>query len=156
MSSNSNARRRARYHSDPEYRARVLAQCADYRERNPDKAAVPKSNYYKRNTEAVKERVAEWRDANPETCKAYSRKAQRTRSGMLNATGETRSGACPICLKTRRKLCCDHDHTTGKIRGWLCSMCNIFLGPSDDGRVDRAKAYLEKAKQDAVPDIPGP
>ena len=34
---------------------------------------------------------------------------------------------CPICLK-RPAVHVDHDHTTGKVRGILCELCNGGLG----------------------------
>jgi hypothetical protein len=39
-----------------------------------------------------------------------------------------------------------HDHTTGKIRGVICSACNIGIGHFDDDpdRRIRAAAYLRR------------
>ena len=36
-------------------------------------------------------------------------------------------GRCAICGKVR-DLVCDHDHTTGLVRGWLCHSCNTTEG----------------------------
>jgi hypothetical protein len=36
-------------------------------------------------------------------------------------------GRCAICGKVR-DLVCDHDHTTGFVRGWLCNSCNTTEG----------------------------
>lgn len=59
---------------------------------------------------------------------------------------------CGICGKPetrrdRKTLCLDHDHKTDKIRGALCSKCNILLGLMDDNPelLDRAAAYLRTA-----------
>ncbi len=52
---------------------------------------------------------------------------------------------CRIC-KTETKLVWDHDHVTGKFRGWLCSPCNIGLGmfKDDANRLEEAIKYLKK------------
>lgn len=70
-------------------------------------------------------------------------------------------GACAICggtpeigmakTGTRRKhsrLCVDHDHTTGKVRGLLCHGCNVGIGLMRDSteNLRRAAAYLDRHK----------
>ena len=37
-------------------------------------------------------------------------------------------GKCTICGEQPDKICIDHDHKTGKVRGILCSNCNSGLG----------------------------
>jgi hypothetical protein len=64
------------------------------------------------------------------------------------------NGMCAICKislfdlpEKRRHI--DHDHTTGKIRGWLCQSCNQGLGNFKDSinNLKTAIAYLEAAKE---------
>ncbi len=40
------------------------------------------------------------------------------------------NGLCKLCGKhvAHRKLSVDHDHMSGKIRGLLCTSCNVRLG----------------------------
>lgn len=38
---------------------------------------------------------------------------------------------CQLCQK-KGKLFLDHDHKTGKFRGWLCGQCNVGLGQLGD------------------------
>lgn len=54
---------------------------------------------------------------------------------------------CDICKK-EKPLCWDHDHTTGKHRGWLCHFCNVGLGFMLDDRLILYSAieYLDKTK----------
>ncbi len=38
---------------------------------------------------------------------------------------------CEVC-GAMGKICFDHDHKTGKFRGWICQRCNLVLGFSKD------------------------
>jgi len=57
---------------------------------------------------------------------------------------------CPICNKTTiagiSKVVLDHDHSSGKVRGWLCESCNTGIGRFDDDLtiVNRAIDWLSK------------
>lgn len=58
-------------------------------------------------------------------------------------------GRCGICLTTLSdvKVCVDHDHATGDVRGLLCNDCNMGLGLLGDTsvRLLAAHQYLERA-----------
>jgi len=60
---------------------------------------------------------------------------------------------CKICKREagKRRLHIDHCHTTGKIRGLLCSPCNTSLGGfRDDPELLRAAIqYLEENRDDS-------
>ena len=81
------------------------------------------------------------------------------RSSLKNAYGISledyarllvrQGGVCAICLKApAERLCVDHCHATGKVRGLLCRTCNVGLGcyRDDPSLVTAAAAYLRKAK----------
>lgn len=54
-------------------------------------------------------------------------------------------GVCDICktpCKTNKNLTIDHCHTTGKVRGLLCNVCNRALGLFKD-RVDLLKSAID-------------
>lgn len=56
------------------------------------------------------------------------------------------NGQCAIC-KSKYKLCIDHDHKTGLVRGLLCNRCNFRLGVlelvNSNGDIDKFNLYLE-------------
>ena len=58
------------------------------------------------------------------------------------------TGTCALCGSVEgagRRLCMDHDHTTGKFRGWLCSSCNMWLGRMGDSPILAAVKLQEYA-----------
>jgi len=66
----------------------------------------------------------------------------------------TQGGKCAVCLSTLNstrftKLCGDHCHTTGALRGLLCSNCNTALGLMKDSpaRLLAAVEYLGRHAQ---------
>ena len=49
--------------------------------------------------------------------------------------GRKRPNKCEICREFEipsKRLCFDHDHKTGKFRGWICMRCNLILGQVKD------------------------
>jgi hypothetical protein len=92
------------------------------------------------------------RKANPERVQALRLAREAKRSGFLEIDYETQlafqNGICPGCLRapTGHRLCRDHNHETGAIRGLLCKTCNVALGVlSDDPAIlRRLAAYLER------------
>lgn len=69
---------------------------------------------------------------------------------------ESQGGVCGICgdpekskINSRIKaLAVDHDHATGKVRGLLCSACNLGLGKLKDSIaiLELAQHYLQRAR----------
>jgi len=66
---------------------------------------------------------------------------------------ELQSGLCAICnlpqtSKRKTRLCVDHDHASGKVRGLLCSECNVGIGllKDDEKILNSAINYLRSAK----------
>ena len=60
-------------------------------------------------------------------------------------------GVCAICNKVERSgvkkyLSVDHNHSSGKIRGLLCSLCNALLGLCGDSidTLEKASNYLRE------------
>jgi hypothetical protein len=49
-----------------------------------------------------------------------------------NSMAHSQENKCAICGDISGKLCVDHDHKTGEVRGLLCTNCNTSLGKFKD------------------------
>ena len=67
---------------------------------------------------------------------------------------KSQAHCCKICgihiSQLDRRLCVDHNHDTGKVRGLLCDSCNTSLGKFEDNAelLKRAVWYLEDSESD--------
>ena len=63
---------------------------------------------------------------------------------------EERNYKCDICNQESDhrydKLCVDHNHKTGKVRGMLCFSCNVLIGQAKDDpiRLEKSANYLRR------------
>ena len=90
-----------------------------------------------------------WKITNADRCKKDDRKRHYIRKYNLDPELATqlvndRVGVCKIC-GTVSPLVVDHCHTTGKVRGLICSHCNSVLGYSRDNTqtLENAINYLK-------------
>ena len=102
-------------------------------------------------------------------CSTCYKEATKQRDALLKITPKPGSNyECPICLnkkgnfylatedssrlKDNSSWCLDHDHKTGKFRGWLCNKCNSALGLLGDNinYIQRALKYLKDCEQRKV------
>lgn len=62
-----------------------------------------------------------------------------------DAYDEMVANGCSAC-GSRYRIHIDHDHATGKVRGALCSPCNVALGYMQDSpeRLELLAAYARK------------
>jgi len=73
--------------------------------------------------------------------------------GDYNRLFIEQSGRCAVCgihqSELKKRLCVDHDHKTGKVRGLLCTRCNIILGfvHDDPNLLVCLSEYLLKYKE---------
>jgi len=60
--------------------------------------------------------------------------------------GRPKPNKCELCDKETNKIYFDHNHKTGKFRGWICQHCNTALGMvRDDTEVLRKMIkYIKK------------
>ena len=117
-----NKSRRIKYASDAEYRNRIKMRSNQYRKANPN---------VRINNDLKKYGL---------TLDCYNK--------MLELQGFK----CAICGRTdsgdsqSKRLYVDHDHATGRVRGLLCSQCNMGLGKFFDNTdfLRNAITYLEE------------
>lgn len=61
----------------------------------------------------------------------------------FNEMYKKQDGSCAICKsKPDYRLCIDHRHDTGKVRGLLCRTCNKAIGQLGDTPESVYKAYV--------------
>ena len=101
---------------------------------------------------------ADWKKKNPERVKEYrkgrrnqqraiSRRYYAKKLGFIECTDyppPPTDGKCAICHR-EMPLRLDHNHETGKFRGYICNDCNLGLGKLGDTAemIRRVLAYLE-------------
>lgn len=66
----------------------------------------------------------------------------------FEALRKRQKGKCGVCKCKPKRMCVDHDHKTGKIRGLLCHKCNSAIGILGDtvSGIRRALRYLLRGK----------
>lgn len=121
----------------PDGRLKICKSCCnakrqEYARQHPEKEAewaanfrpkklISDRDYYERNHDVIREQ------------QVWNRLLLRygvTREQYENML-EAQNGTCGICkepCKTGQRLCVDHDHETGQVRGLLCRACNVHLG----------------------------
>lgn len=115
---------------------------------------VHRNNWGKRNRDSLNAAARSYREAN---ARRYAEYSYINRYGVTYAEVEAmlsaQGGECAICkkglrldgVKGRDKAVVDHCHSTGVVRGLLCTPCNLMLGYAADRpeTLSRAIRYLE-------------
>jgi len=123
----------------------------EYDAKNLEKKKQYDKAYCLKNAEKMNRAAKEWQKNNPE---AVFRIKLKHKYGItpdeVRAMLEKQNHVCAICGTTNfnnrgRCLEVDHCHTTGRVRGMLCSGCNAAIGLMKDNPISlRAAAmYLE-------------
>lgn len=151
-------RKSARYHSDSEYRKRMIKETAEWK---------------KNNREHIRQLTREDRKNNPEKYRKWARdhyqrignEEHNTRTIAYNKKipldkyremYAKQDGKCAVCgfPETRKssrsnetaRLCLDHNHETGEYREFLCHSCNTMIGKAGESIdiLKKAISYLRK------------
>ena len=84
-----------------------------------------------------------------------SRKGEKSntwKGGISNLevrAGRPKTKVCELCGRKSVKICFDHNHSTGKFRGWICTRCNVTLGMAGDD-IDHLQRLQEYIKCDGI------
>lgn len=122
-----------------------------------------KQKYYKKNRDKVRSRQKEWYEKNKIRIiaekQAYAKRNPKkilhwnlakygVSADQFEELVVLQDGKCAVCGGKpnggKKRLCVDHNHTTGKLRGLLCDCCNRGLGLLKDNPniLEKAIAYL--------------
>lgn len=119
------------------------------------------AEWYHRNRERARKTRLDWHRKNPGWSAAYYEankehiiaRNQRSRVKRLYglAAGEYEAliaRGCVICGTCEGRICVDHDHESGAVRGALCNACNSMLGLArdDPGRLRAAADYVAQQR----------
>lgn len=113
------------------------------------KRATYNRNLYERDKERIKARCKAYYQANRDKRRVWNRTWKlKNEYGITlceyEAMLEQQNGLCAICQNRMDKVCIDHCHTSGKVRGLLCDNCNKAIGLLKDNPyvVKGARDYL--------------
>lgn len=126
---------------------------------NKDRVYANRKAWLARNSERMKKYRAEYWQKYAAQMSDKEKKDLRTRCEAnrikslygitkpeVDAMKDRQGGRCKICNKVS-KLCIDHCHSTGNVRGMLCSHCNHMLGHAFDDILvlESAVRYLQSS-----------
>lgn len=127
----------------------------EWYEKNKERLRAKQRAYYAVNAEKRKEYAAKYREQNGHDIGLKKRiDFIRSQYGVemeeyLKMYAEC-SGKCTICKVLEEdmghRMCVDHCHETGKVRGLLCKRCNAGLGQFKDNPelLIKAAEYLKR------------
>ena len=116
--------------------------------KDPEKKKKSDKDRYERKKEHILKEAKKYRDSHKEERYNYNKKwvmsnkekaidnQLRIKYGIsladYNKLKEKQNNCCEICgrheSEFKRRMCVDHNHVTGEVRGLLCNHCNTALG----------------------------
>jgi hypothetical protein len=114
-------------------------------------------NYHKCRCDACKEWNRNYVATNRERFSNNVRRNQLAQYGITpqeyQAMGDAQGWLCAVCKcprsdERRRRLCVDHDHETGEVRGLLCGLCNTAAGQlqDDPAIIEELARYIRRSR----------
>jgi hypothetical protein len=118
-------------------------------EKNKERILKAKKKYREKNRDELVLKARERRKTSPKPTDYLKRQYGLTAQDYEKMY-VSQKGVCAICEQPQKnkRLCVDHCHHTGQIRGLLCSVCNSAIGKlKDDVKLlSKAIDYLQNAK----------
>lgn len=104
----------------------------EWKRANPEKVRAQSRRRYQRHKERICQYGKDWRAANADRMAKWTKNRDLKKNYGITLEDFNRMCAyqknkCAICGYEGR-LCVDHDHLTGAVRGLLCSSCNSAIG----------------------------
>jgi hypothetical protein len=107
---------------------------ASYRKHRDKRRAYGKK-WALENVDKLRKLKKSWNERNKDKCYEHAYRSQLKKYGLTEDSYaellRNQNNVCAICHKecqVYRRLCVDHDHETGVVRGLLCNHCNSGLG----------------------------
>jgi len=153
-------------------REKVNSKTNEYKRNNADKIRISNKIYRENNIEKERKRTMKHRKENIEKYNAYANEYRASHPVEIRAYRlkkdfgmsvneyeqmlEKQGGVCAICKQAETRIhcitkkvirfCVDHDHKTGKIRGLLCTRCNLMIGHVNDNAplLREAADYIDR------------
>lgn len=118
------------------------------------KTREEKLEYQKQYKKNNRDKINKYRAENKERHLVWERRYQFKKKYGISIDQyqemyDKQGGKCAICDthqdNLNRKLCIDHSHASGKVRGLLCNRCNSVLGYFNDNitLLENAIKYLK-------------
>jgi hypothetical protein len=140
-------------------RPKRLLEFKRYNEENQDKIKQQKAIYKSKYPNKNKESSSAYRRKYFDKFKRYSITKYGITIKQYQDLLDKQLHKCYICKietkKNGRRLCIDHDHINGKVRGLLCNLCNSILGYAKDNIeiLQNAIKYLQEPPFQSVDEV---
>lgn len=102
-----------------------------------------RNKWYVENRERQKENSRSWKLENRSRVLATKYKVDVSEiDGLMSLVTQS----CPICNRDMKRPHLDHNHSTGKVRNFICSRCNTALGLVEENTeiLKNLTLYIEK------------
>lgn len=137
------------------HRKEAREQRRKHQKAHPEKVKERSRKYQKAHPRKIKAINRKWHNAHPEVrraaglkhCREHPEKVReaqhkhrlKRKYGLTpedyDRMLEVQGGVCAVCGEPEqalRRLAVDHDHVIGKVRGLVCTHCNVAMGMLDD------------------------